>query len=188
MHLLIECHTCYIVLHRGICTFGASFRLLLLYLSVCWNLSFGTGNASRTWYYLAFEHVKIVYEASFSSYGVICLLCLPLLAIWTSPKAKLSTVDCLEADRFEFYYRIAAQVQRNRVSKLWKLFRSWYACAVMNIVDTPSWIAVSTPWLASDCITKALHCDCCTEILYTCICSCCVCGIAVQELSCFLIV
>ena len=24
MHLLIECHTCYIVLHRGICTFGAS--------------------------------------------------------------------------------------------------------------------------------------------------------------------
>ena len=82
--------------------------------------------------------MKIVYEASFSSYGVICLLCLPLLAIWTSPKAKLSTVDCLEADRFEFYYRIAAQVQRNRVSKLWKLSRSWYACAVMNIVDTPS--------------------------------------------------
>ena len=23
----------------------------------------------------------------------------PLLAIWTSPKAKLSTVDCLEADQ-----------------------------------------------------------------------------------------
>ena len=89
--------------------------------------------------------MKIVYEASFSSYGVICLLCLPLLAIWTSPKAKLSTVDCLEADRFEFYYRIAAQVQRNRVSKLWKLSRSWYACAVMNIVDTPSGIVVSTP-------------------------------------------
>ena len=48
---------------------------------------------------------------------MICLLCLPLLAIWTSPKAKLSTVDCLEADRLEFYYRIAAQVQRSRVSK-----------------------------------------------------------------------
>ena len=74
---------------------------------------------------------------------MICLLCLPLLAIWTSPKAKLSTVDCLEADRLEFYYRIAAQVQRNCVSKLWKLSRSWYACAVMNIVDTPSGIVVS---------------------------------------------
>ena len=46
-------------------------------------------------------------------------------------------VDCLEADRLEFYYRIAAQVQRNRVSKLWKLSRSWYACAVLNTVDTP---------------------------------------------------
>ena len=46
--------------------------------------------------------MKVVYEASFLSYGVICLLCLPLLAIWTSPKAKLSTVDCLEADRLEF--------------------------------------------------------------------------------------
>ena len=54
--------------------------------------------------------MKVVYEASFLSYGVICLLCLPLLAIWTSPKAKLSTVDCLEADRLEFYYRIAAQL------------------------------------------------------------------------------
>ena len=29
--------------------------------------------------------------------------------------AKLSTVDCLEADRLEFYYRIAAQVLRNCV-------------------------------------------------------------------------
>ena len=62
------------------------------------------------------------------SYGTICSLCLPLLAIWTSPKAKLSTVDSLEADRLEFYYRIAAQVQRNCVSKLWKLSRSWYVC------------------------------------------------------------
>ena len=82
--------------------------------------------------------MKVVYEASFLSYGAVCLLCLPLLAIWTSPKAKLSTVDCLEADRLEFYYRIAAQVQRSRVSKLWKLSSSWYACAVLNTVDTPS--------------------------------------------------
>ena len=37
-----------------------------------------------------------------------------------SSKAKLSTVDYLEADRLD---RIAAQVQKNCVSKLWKLFR-----------------------------------------------------------------
>ena len=42
-------------------------------------------------------------KASFASYHVIFLLCLPLLAIWTSPKAKLSTVDCLEPDRLEFH-------------------------------------------------------------------------------------
>ena len=52
-----------VAFHRGICTIGASFRLLLQYLSVRWKLSFGTGNTSRTWYYLAFEHVKVVYEA-----------------------------------------------------------------------------------------------------------------------------
>ena len=68
----------------------------------------------------AFQHVKAVYEAVFSSYGVICLPCdrWLLLVIWSSPKAKLSTVDCLKADRLEFHYRIAAQVQRNCVSKL----------------------------------------------------------------------
>ena len=37
------------------------------------------------------------------------------LAIWSSSKAKLSTVDYLEADRLD---RIAAQVQSNCVSKL----------------------------------------------------------------------
>ena len=110
-------------------------------------MSSETCNRGRTRYYLGCELAKVRYKASFSSYGVICLLCLPLLAIWTSPKAKLFTVDCLEADRLEIYYRIAAQVQRNRVSKLWKLSRSWYACAVLNTVDTPSLIVVSTDWL-----------------------------------------
>ena len=62
---------------------------------------------------------------------MICLLCLPWLAIWTSPKAKLSTVDCLEADRLEFYYRIAAQVQRNCVSKQWRSYGwAWTGLAV----------------------------------------------------------
>ena len=63
------------------------------------------------------------------------LTLLTLLAIWTSPKAKLSTVDCLEADRLEFYYRIAAQVQRNCVSKLYGsyLARVQYAWAVRYI-------------------------------------------------------
>ena len=100
-----------------------------------------TSNASRTRYYLAFEHLKLVYEASFSGYGVICLLCLPLLAIWTSPKAKLSTtVDCLQADRLEFYYMIAAQFHRNRVSRLYGsyLARGMRVLHVLNTVDTPS--------------------------------------------------
>ena len=109
-----------------------SFRPLLQFCGARWTPSPETSNASRTRYYLAFQHLKFVHEASFSSYGVICLLCLPLLAIWTSPMAKLSTVDCLEADRFKFYYRISAQVQRNRVSKLWKLSRSWYDCCAKH--------------------------------------------------------
>ena len=45
-------------------------------------------------------------------------LIMAVLAICSSSKAKLSTVDYLEADRLD---RIAAQVQRNYVSKLWKL-------------------------------------------------------------------
>ena len=44
-----------------------------------------------------------------------------LLAIWSSSKAKLSTVDCQEADRLEFYYS-------NCVSKLWTLSRSFRCC------------------------------------------------------------
>ena len=66
------------------------------------KLSAETSNTSRTRYYTRISTCIEIwfYEASFASYGVICLLCLPLLAIWTSPKAKLSTVDCLEADRF----------------------------------------------------------------------------------------
>ena len=38
-------------------------------------------------HYLAFEYVKVSYEALFSSYGMICLHWLPLMAIWTSLKA-----------------------------------------------------------------------------------------------------
>ena len=102
--------------HRGICTFGASFCLLRHFCDARKKVSSETCNAGIIRQYLAFHRLKLVYEASFSSYqyGVICLL----------PKAKLSTVDCLEAYRLEFYYRKAAQVQRNCVSKLWKLSRS----------------------------------------------------------------
>ena len=50
-----------------------------------------------------------------------------------SGKAKLSTVDYLEADRLEFHYRIAVQDS----------YRSYFACvqyvcAILNIADTPS--------------------------------------------------
>ena len=43
---------------------------------------------------------------------MICLLCLPLLAIWTSPKSNVSMVNWL-ADRFDLGYRIAWRVQQN---------------------------------------------------------------------------
>ena len=64
-----------------------------------------------------------------------------LLPIWKG-KAIHGTVDYLEAYRLEFHYRIAAQVQRNCVSKLWKLY-----LVCKNMVDTPSLIVVSTDWL-----------------------------------------
>ena len=57
------------------------------------------------------------------------------MAVADDLESKLTTVDYLEADRLEFHYRIAAQVQRNRVSNLWKLSRS---CSVSWAVDTPS--------------------------------------------------
>ena len=50
------------------------------FTSVLWRtltMSHGTSNAR---YYLTFQHLKLVYEALFSSYGVGLLL-----AIWSSP-------------------------------------------------------------------------------------------------------
>ena len=46
-------------------------------------------------------------KALFVSYGVICLLCLPLLAIWTSPKSNVFMVKWLADCRFDLHYRIA---------------------------------------------------------------------------------
>ena len=62
-----------------------------------------TCNISKTRHYLAFDYVKVSYEALFSSYGVICLPLLPLLAIWTSLKTILPTVACLAACRICLY-------------------------------------------------------------------------------------
>ena len=45
------------------------------------------------------------------SYGVICLLCLTLLAIWTSAKSNVSMVNWLADCRFDLDYRIAWQVR-----------------------------------------------------------------------------
>ena len=50
-------------------------------------------------------------KALFVSYGVICLLCLPLLAIWTSPKPNVSMVNWLVYCRFDLDYRIAWRVR-----------------------------------------------------------------------------
>ena len=47
----------------------------------------------------------------FVSYGVIYLLCLPLLAIWTSPKSNVSMVNWLADCRFDLPdYRITWRV------------------------------------------------------------------------------
>ena len=105
-----------IMLRGGATAYGSSFvcvcvslRLLCQFRSACWTVSIETCNASRTWYYLAFEHLKVSYEALFSSYGVIWL---PLLAIRTSLKSILSTVVCLAACRIGLYHKIGQQVWR----------------------------------------------------------------------------
>ena len=59
-------------------------------------------------------------------------LIMAIAVIWSSSKAKLSTVDHLEADRLEFHYcnRIAALVETEKFYKqaIWKLFRSCSVC------------------------------------------------------------
>ena len=52
----------------------------------------------------------MVLDFCFLSYGVICLLSLPLLAIWTSPKSNVSMVNWLADCRFDLDYRIAWRV------------------------------------------------------------------------------
>ena len=49
-----------------------SLRLLHQFCNARWKVRVETCNTSKTRYYLAFEYVKIPYEALFSSYGVIC--------------------------------------------------------------------------------------------------------------------
>ena len=50
-----------------------SLRLFCQFCSARSTVSIETYNVSRTRYYLAFEHLKVSYEALFSSYGVIFL-------------------------------------------------------------------------------------------------------------------
>ena len=68
---------------------------------------------SKTRHYLAFEYVKVSYEALFSSYGMIDLPWLPLLAIWTSLKSILPAVVCLAACRIGLYHKIAHQIRES---------------------------------------------------------------------------
>ena len=116
-HLLVNCRssssaTIFLKVLSSLCR-GAEPRHTVVRLCVChsvrsvcsarWKVSIETCNASRTPYYLAFDHLKVPYEALFSSYGVICLPWLPLLAIWTSLKTILPTVVCLAACRICLY-------------------------------------------------------------------------------------
>ena len=59
---------------------------------------------------LNINYVHCHLKALFVSYGVICLLCSPLLAIWTSPKSNVSMVNWLVYCRFDLDYRIAWRV------------------------------------------------------------------------------
>ena len=103
----------------------------IISLSIMWNLY----TKLSSWVMAQFAHWRLI---------------MAVLAIWSSSKAKLSTVDCLEADRID---RIAAQVQRNCVSKLWKLSRS---CSVCIEQCRHAQLNCGQHWLASDCITIAL--------------------------------
>ena len=84
------------------------FRLLHQFCGTRWKVRVETCNTSKTRHYLAFEYVKVSYEALFLSYGVIGLPWLPLLAIWTSLKSVLPAVVCLAACRIGLYHKIAA--------------------------------------------------------------------------------
>ena len=71
-----------------------------------------------------YRHVKTLYEALFVSYaGAICSPARHRAVAGDLERQSYphSTVDNLGAYRVEFHYRIAAQVQRNCVNKLWKL-------------------------------------------------------------------
>ena len=74
-----------------------SLRLLCQFCSARSTVSIETYNVSRTRYYLAFEHLKVSYEALFSSYGVIFLPWFTLIAVAGDPDfSKVNTVhSCL---------------------------------------------------------------------------------------------
>ena len=64
------------------------------------------------------------------SYGVICLLCLPLLAIWTSPKSNASMVNWLTDCRLDLEYMIAWRVWIKLSINQKKLLQAWL-CACL---------------------------------------------------------
>ena len=80
---------------------------------------------------------------------MICLLCLPLLAIWTSPKAKLFTIDCLEADRLKNLLQASSAGPDKSCKQAMEAISLvvCVCCAINTAVDTPSSIVVSTDWL-----------------------------------------
>ena len=129
-----------------------SVCLLQVFLVAHWKLSAETSNTSRYRYLLGFVLKKIGFKASFASYGVICLPWLPWLAIWTLLKTKVPTFDCLEACRFDLYYRIAWWVQRNRAKELWQSLQLSHSRAGFAV--TPSWL--TSAWL----LCLSLH-GCC---------------------------
>ena len=82
----------------------------------------------------------------FVSYGVIYLLCLPLLAIWTSPKLNVSMVNWLADCRFDLDYRIAWRV----LIKFSKNQKICYkrGCPIKAVLGCIAWL----------CLVQLLHC------------------------------
>ena len=74
------------------------------------------------------------FKALFVSYGVICLQCLPLLAIWTSLKSNVSMVNWLADCRFDLDYRIVWRVGQN-TAKPTNLLQVWLTKTILHHND-----------------------------------------------------
>ena len=138
----------------GVCLFVClAFRLWHFSFAAhveSWGLKLATQVELR--YYLAFQHLKVSYEALFSSYGngVICSPWRPLQTLWLPLKSKLVTADFLETWWFDLYCRTAGKP--SKMTELTVLCCHNY-CA---IAGTPSYYYMHVVTLAWFCFFVVL--------------------------------